>query len=109
MRAALKKVAQISATTGIPAWYRGELNSYRAEASNQVPSNLTKGTSTTICSAIIFGNWQELIFGQWGDMEVVVDPYTQARRANILITPYLMLDVGVRHPVSFAAMKDALA
>jgi HK97 family phage major capsid protein len=109
VRAALKKVAQISASTGIPVWYQGDVNGYRAEATNQVPSNLTKGTSTTICSAIIFGNWQELIFGQWGDMEVVVDPYTQARRANILITPYLMIDVGVRHPVSFAAMKDALA
>jgi HK97 family phage major capsid protein len=109
VRAALKKVAQISATTGIPVWYQGEVNGYRAEATQQVPSNLTKGTSTTICSAIIFGNWNELIFGQWGDMEVVVDPYTQARRANILITPYLMVDVGVRHPVSFAAMKDALA
>lgn len=109
VRAALKKVAQISATTGIPVWFQGQVNGYRAEASQQVPSNLTKGTSTTICSAIIFGNFQELIYGQWGDMEVVVDPYTQARRANILITPYLMMDVGVRHPVSFAAMKDALA
>ncbi len=74
-----------------------------------MPSNLTKGTSTTICSAIIFGNFEELIYGQWGDMEVVVDPYTQARRGNILITPYLMMDVGVRHPVSFAAIKDVLA
>jgi HK97 family phage major capsid protein len=108
VRGKMKKVAAISASTGIPAWFQGEINGYRGEATNQVPSNLTKGTSTTICHAILFGNWQELLIGQWGDMEVVVDPYTQARRGNILITPYLMADVGVRHPVSFAAMLDAL-
>lgn len=109
VRAKLKKVAQISASTGIPVWYQGEVNGYRAEASQQVPANLTKGTSTTICSAIVFGNWTELLYGQWGELEIVVDPYTQARRGNILTTPYMMADVGLRHPQSMAAMLDALA
>ena len=35
---------------------------YAAMASNQIPSNLTKGTGS-ILSAIIFGNFSDLIVG----------------------------------------------
>jgi HK97 family phage major capsid protein/HK97 family phage prohead protease len=107
-RGKLKKSAQISATTGIPTWWQGEVNGYRAEATNQVPSNLTKGTSTTICSAAIFARWEELIIGQWADMEFVIDPYTLAKRGDIVITSYIMVDVGLRHPASFTVIKDLL-
>lgn len=107
-RGKLKKSAQISASTGIPVWYQGEVNGYRAEATNQVPSNLTKGTSTTICSAAIFARWDELLLGQWGDIEFVIDPYTLAKRGDIVVTSYLMVDVGLRHPASFTVIKDLL-
>lgn len=104
----LKKIAQISATTGIPTWFDGELNGYRAESSTNVPSNLTKGTSTTICSAIIFGNWQELIVGQWNALELIVDPYRLKKQGMIEVTSYISVDVALRHPASFAAIQDAL-
>jgi HK97 family phage major capsid protein len=104
----LKTIAQISATTGIPVWFQGEVNGYRAEASTNVPSNLTKSTSTTICSAIIFGNWQELLIGQWNAMELVVDPYRLKKQAMIEVTSYTALDVAVRHAASFGAIVDAL-
>ena len=108
VRGKLKKVAQISASTGIPAWFMGEVNGYRAEATNQVPSNLTKGTSTTICSAAVFANWPEGFIGQWGDIEFILDPYTKAARGDIVLTAYLMVDVGLRHPASFTVIKDLL-
>ena len=108
VRGKLKKSAQISASTGIPVWYDGEVNGYPAFATNQVPSNLTKGTSTTICSAAIFARWDELLLGQWGDIEFIIDPYTLAKRGDIVITSYLMMDVGLRHPASFTVIKDLL-
>ena len=108
VRGKLKKSAQISASTGIPVWYQGEVNGYRAEATNQVPSNLTKGTSTTICSAAIFARWEELLIGQWGDVEFIIDPYTLAKRGDVVVTSYLMVDVGLRHPASFTVIKDLL-
>jgi HK97 family phage major capsid protein len=101
-----------ASTNGQPVWTGGvedgEVNGYRAFASKQVPSNLTKGTSTTICSAIIFGNFQELIIGEWGTMEVIVDPYTLADRNLVKIVSVQMVDVGLRHVASFAAIQDAL-
>jgi HK97 family phage major capsid protein len=108
VRGKLKKSAQISATTGIPVWWQKEVNGYPAFATNQIPSNLTKGTSTTICSAAIFARWDELLLGQWGDIEFIIDPYTLAKRGDIVITSYLMVDVGLRHPASFTVIKDLL-
>lgn len=37
------------------------LNGYRCAVSNQIPSNLTKGTSANKCSPLIFGNWSDLM------------------------------------------------
>lgn len=86
----------------------GELNGYRAGVSNQVSNTLTKGTSTTVCSAIFFGNWADLLIGQWGGLELLVNPYTQAANRIYELYAYQAVDVSVRHPESFAAMLDAL-
>jgi HK97 family phage major capsid protein len=86
----------------------GEMNGYKAGASNQVPANLTKGTSNGICSAILFGNWTELLIGEWGVLELITDPYAQKKKGNIEVTSFIMADINVRHAVSFAAMVDAL-
>jgi HK97 family phage major capsid protein len=86
----------------------GEMNGYKAGASNQVPANLTKGTSSGVCSAIIFGNWSELLIGEWGVLELITDPYAQKKKGNIEVTSFIMADINVRHAVSFAAMVDAL-
>lgn len=54
------------------------LEYYPMFRSGNVPSNLTKGTSTTICSALIFMDVTKAKFMQWGGMGILVDPYTQA-------------------------------
>ncbi len=86
----------------------GMMNGYRAGVSNQVPGNLTKGTADSICSAIIFGNWADLMIGEWGAMELLVDPYRLKKQGLIEITSFILVDMALRHPESFAAMKDAL-
>jgi HK97 family phage major capsid protein len=74
--------------------------------SNQVPSNLVKGTSND-CSAIIFGNWADLIIAQWGAIDVMVDPYTGGAAGTVRVRVLQDIDIGIRHPESFAAIKDA--
>jgi HK97 family phage major capsid protein/ATP-dependent Clp endopeptidase proteolytic subunit ClpP len=114
VRGILKTTAKFT-NTGLEIWQKGqatdgfgEVNGYRAGATMQVPSTLTKGSSTSICSAIIFGNWADLIIGEFGVIEVTVDPYTLADKGQIKVTIHVMVDLGVRHAASFAAMKDAL-
>lgn len=80
----------------------------RGGVSNQVPSNLTKGTSSGVCSAIISGNFNDLIIGQWGALDLMVDPYTGSTAGTVRVVALQDVDIAVRHPESFSAMKDAL-
>jgi HK97 family phage major capsid protein len=76
--------------------------------SNQVPFNLTKGTGTNL-SALIFGNWNDLIIGQWGAIDVLVDPYTAGASGSIKIRLLQDLDIQIRHPQSFSVINDIIA
>ncbi|MFN8493835.1 MAG: phage major capsid protein [Caldilineaceae bacterium] len=84
------------------------VNGYRSVVSNQVASNLTKGTSVGICSAIFFGNWADLLIGLWGALDLMVDPYSGSTAGTIRVVALQDCDVNVRHPESFAAMLDML-
>lgn len=84
------------------------LNGYPASVTNQVPSDLDKGTSTDVCSAIIFGNFADLIIGLWGGLDIQVNPYSLDTSGAVRITAFQDCDIAVRHPESFAAMQDAL-
>ena len=74
---------------------------------NQVPADLTKGTAEDICSAIIFGNWQDLLIGTWGGLDMILDPYTNSTTGRVVLTVFQSVDIAVRHPESFAAILDA--
>ncbi|MEO5915333.1 MAG: phage major capsid protein [Luteolibacter sp.] len=79
-------------------------------ASNNAPDNLTKGSSSGVCSAIIFGNWADLILASFGEgVDVIVDPFTLATSSQTRVVVNSLCDVGVRRAASFAAMKDALS
>jgi HK97 family phage major capsid protein len=82
----------------------------RLAITNQVPSNLTKGTSVGVCSAVIYGNWSDLVIGEWGILEILPNPYDSAAYAkgSVLIRAMQTIDIGVRHAGSFAVMSDAL-
>lgn len=74
--------------------------------SNQIPSNLTKGGSTGVCSAMFFGVWSNLIVGQWGGIELITDPYSLSTTGATRIVALAELDVCVRLPEHFAAVLD---
>lgn len=83
------------------------LNGYKCHVTNQVSAALTKGTSS-VCSAIFFGNWADLIIGHWGTLDILVDPFTGSTSGTVRIVALQDVDVAVRHANSFAAMLDAL-
>lgn len=110
VRGKLKGTEKFSAGTGAPVWADGNtpLNGYRAAVTNAVPSNLTKGTSSGVCSAIIFGNFADLMIGMWGGLDLTVDPYSGSTAGTVRVVALQDVDVAVRNAESFAAMKDAL-
>ena len=74
----------------------GEVNGYRAAATNQIANNL-----------VFFGNWEDTIHALWGGYDVIVDPYTQATDGTNRITVNTFGDVAVRHAASYCVSQDA--
>lgn len=85
-----------------------EVNGYRAGMSNQIPNNITKGTSGATLSAMIFGNWRDLILAYWGSLDVLVDPYAGGLSGRVRIRVLRDVDINVRHPESFSAHQDMI-
>ena len=85
-----------------------DLNGYKYEWSNLVPSNLTKGTAADKCSAMIFGNFQDLYIGQWGGLDIVIDGSSAATavKGEIGLVINAWNDCLVAEPKSFAVIKD---
>jgi len=86
----------------------GIINGYAMDVSNNVPSNLTKGSSSGVCSAVIFGNFSSGILGVWGngleiEMGLESDDFAKALQSVRAITT---VDFALRQPTSFAVMKD---
>lgn len=118
VRGKLKRTQKFSGTNGQEVWMPpmagddpslfGSLNSYRAGVSNNVRNDLVKGSSGAVCSAIFFGNWNDLLIGEWGTAEILPDPLTQAANRIVRMHIYQTIDIAVRRAQSFAAMLDAL-
>ena len=82
------------------------LNGYPAHVSNQVASKLG---ATSNESAVVFGNWADVLLGMWGVIDVNPDPYTHSNIGAVRITAFQDVDVQVRHAESFAVCKDIKA
>lgn len=104
------KTDRKDAGSGIMTWASepgaNMLNGYQAYVSNNMPSDLTKGTGTAL-SAMIFGNWADLLIGSWGGLNIIVDPYTQAKTGQVVLVVNSFWDILVRRVASFAAVVDA--
>lgn len=83
------------------------LNGYPVIVSNQCRSDLTKASGTGL-SELFFGNWADLIIGQWGTLDIMVDPYTGATAGTVRIIALQDADVCVRHGESFSRIPDAV-
>jgi hypothetical protein len=107
------KLKQTQLGTNLPfIWQNGPqpVNGYRVGITNNVPSNLTKGTSTTVCSATLFSSdWSMAVVGLFGAPDVIVDPYSKADTGQVKITLNQFSDMGIRQPAAFAKIVDQLA
>lgn len=73
----------------------GQINGYGAYVSTLVPT-------TGGAHYMYFGNWSKLLIGQWGGLDIMVNPYTRAKEATVEVIVNSFWDVAVEHPVAFA-------
>jgi len=109
VRGKLKNTQIFASSATGPVWDKdGTVNGYKVGVTNQVSSTGTKGTASGVCSTIMFGNFEDLIIGMWGGLDIMVDPYSLSTSGSVRIVAMQDVDVQVRHAASFAAMTDAL-
>ena len=62
-----------------------------------------------ISDKVIYGNFSELLIGQFASRKLTVDPYSLAANGQVAVTANCFYDINVRHAQSFAASSDSAA
>ena len=73
-----------------------EMNGYPVLVTNQVDAGY-----------MIFGDFSQLIYAEWGLIDILVNPY--ADNADVKLTLFVTADVGVRQPGAFSVSTNAEA
>ena len=90
-RGILKVKEQVSGS-GDAIWQKDNIvNGYKAEVTNQLTVD-----------NIFYGNWADILIGQWGVVDLTVDPYTLAQDGLIRLISRQAVDIAVRHAESFS-------
>lgn len=88
------------ASTDTPLWtgnmLDGMMAGFKAMSSNQVPTG-----------DMIFGDWSQLVIGEWGVLEIAVDETANFQAGIVGIRCFYTMDVGVRVPAAFSVMTAA--
>jgi hypothetical protein len=99
----LKSTAKVSSSDSKMLLEDGVMNGYPVLVSNGVASG---SDFTTTGYGLIFGNWADLVIGQWGGVDILVDPYTQAALGEVRIIVNFYCDAAAqRGTTSFEAYK----
>lgn len=72
----------------------------RVEVSTQVPTTIGDASNK---SALIYGQWGELVIGYWSAVDILLNPYHPdvASNGGALLHAFLDADVAVRHAEAF--------
>lgn len=95
MYGALKSVTKDSGSGQFVVEPNGNMNGYRTIVSNQVASG-----------DLYFGNFADLLIGFFGNLDLLVDPYTASTTGTIRVVALQSVDVAVRNAVSFCLGND---
>jgi HK97 family phage major capsid protein len=84
------------------------IDGYPVSVTSNVPSNLTKGTSNGVCSALIFGDFSQIVTAQFGGLEISVDEVSAAMRrtGQYALTMNMYVDSAVKLPAALGAILD---
>ena len=62
--------------------------------------------TTGNCAGVAYGKWDELVIAQWGSLDIIIDPYTQAKKNAVRIVVNAFFDAKPRR--SEAIVKKVL-
>ena len=86
----------------------GFINNIPYLVTSNLPNNLTKGTSSTNCSAVIAGDFSNLKVCQWGGLDIVIDPYTAAAEGQTRIICNTYWDTTIKRAGTIVKTLDLI-
>lgn len=108
VRGKLKTTPVLGTTFPVWVWSpENQVNGYPVYASNQIPANLSKGTSVGMLSSILFGNFADAVWALWSGLDVMIDPYTGGTAGNVRVIELQDAAFNLRRAESFAKIIDA--
>ncbi|WP_446786066.1 phage major capsid protein [Macellibacteroides fermentans] len=75
-----------------------ELDGYKVLTSNSVAKALQAGADE---AGVVFGCFNDYVIGQWGGIDLTVDPYTQAANGKVRLVINAYFDAKPRRAASF--------
>lgn len=94
----LKRTIALGSTVGPAIWTGNEVNGYPAYGVPHANTN-----------KVYFGDFSRMAVGQWGGIEIVVDPYTRAKQGEIVLTAIGLFDTGCTNPDAVVFTTDVSA
>ena len=98
MRKAGRKTAELGAGTSRPIYREGRMIDYPAHVTTQVDNTDKSGKG-------YLANWEEMILGCWGSIDVIVNPFSEDKEGLVRISIGQMCDLAARHVESFVELK----
>lgn len=98
-----KLKTKVKDTSGAGGFILGEnsttLNGYKFLSTTNVASGLQTAKDEY---GAVFGNWADYFVGQWGALDLTVDPFTMADQGQIKLVINAFFDAGIRRTESFS-------
>ena len=83
------------ASTASPIWegnvFDGSMVGYPAMSSNQMAA-----------ASMLYGDWDQVVVGEWGVLQVEVNPYANFQAGIIGVRAMVSVDVGLRYAAAFS-------
>lgn len=79
---------------------------YPAEFTSNVPSNLDPGDGGSDASALIFGDFSQLLVGVFGSPDILIDETTGGLAGTVRIIVHQDVDIALRNAASFAITDE---
>lgn len=75
-------------------------------SSEVIKSDFSEGSQTDLCGLVYSDNWGGAIFGTWGGMDILFDPFTQAVGGKVRFVVNCFMDTDIEQPAEFQICKD---
>ena len=86
-------------STASPLWegnlLDGQVSGFKSMSSGQIPA-----------ATMLFGDFSQVVVGEWGMLEVEVNPYADFKAGTIGVRAFYSVDIAVRHAGSFSAASS---